>query len=62
MIEIPVGTWLADSTVNGRRFKVFRVVDEETVEIVDDGADRPRLVNRLLLEAQLRSGEVKSDN
>ena len=60
MIEIPVGTWLADSTVNGRRFKVFRVVDEETVEIVDDGADRPRLVNRLLLEAQLRSGEVKS--
>ena len=62
MIEIPVGTWLADSTVNGRRFKVFRIVDEETVEIVDDGADRPRLVNRLLLEAQLRSGEVKSDN
>lgn len=62
MIEIPVGTWLADSTVNRRRFKVFRVVDEETVEIVDDGADRPRLVNRLLLEAQLRSGEVKSDN
>jgi len=57
---IPLDAWLVDSTTGGTRFKIIRIVDSETVEMVDDAAVR-RVVNRRTLETQLANGEVKEE-